>query len=137
MKHEILTQEFAIALVREALIQWEQLMNPYVKRIAIETWGDSWFENCCKYLGSDMKSKVDASQIWDAYRLSLVCSWHPDVFITADADSSRELQRFSLAMLFNCPFSLSFQRACFQEPAAPSQAPARQGEPFSRSSGCC
>ncbi len=68
-------------------------MNPIIKGIAKEKWGEDWFEMCTRLLSKDIREKTHADKPWDVYRLASICILHPKVFNPAKTDALRELHR--------------------------------------------
>ncbi len=86
----------AVALLRETLAIWLELMLPYFKETAESHWGDEWENECASLLSKDMEQRVRDGSGWDAYRIFSVLAKCPSIFLTKYdelPDSTREIYR--------------------------------------------
>ncbi len=86
----------AAALLRDALISWQETMSPYFVTRAAAHWNDGWETKCCDFLSKDMKQQVLNGRGWDVYRLAAVIAKCPSIFFPeyeSLTDSAREMYR--------------------------------------------
>ena len=77
----IKSKRYALCMATEALTEWERLMNPIVKRIAIDFWGAAdWFNKCISCLSKNMQENSKPNKPFDLYRIYTICMYQHRVF---------------------------------------------------------
>ncbi len=87
----------AAALLRDALVTWEEETLPYFQDKAKSHWGDKWQDRCASLLDSLMRTKIFEGSGWDCYKMAIVFVKRPDIFFPnydICADCERELYRY-------------------------------------------